>query len=135
MEQLIEPLRHAAHGGVHIGGGLLHQIALLAPCRGQALREVAHQLFQHLGGLLTGGADKRLNGRCHDVVQRIGECCLHRLVHAHETFLQALADTFVQLLQGHFALATVVGDVHQRLLGGDQRIQRIDPVLQILYAP
>ncbi|MNE82134.1 hypothetical protein D3C80_1788330 [compost metagenome] len=84
--------------------------------------EVAYHLFKHLGGLLAGSADEGLNGRCHDVVQRIGECRLHRLTHTYKAFLQAITDTFVQLLKGFLAFATVIRDMHQRLLGRNQWI-------------
>ncbi|MNH01864.1 hypothetical protein D3C79_610880 [compost metagenome] len=131
-EQLIQLLAHATHGGIHISRCLLHLLALLTANRGHAFHKVAYQAFQHLSGLLAGGADQGLNGRRHDVVQGISECGLHRLVHAGQGFLQALADALVQLLQRLLALLAVFGDVHQRLLGGNARIQRIHIVLQRL---
>ena len=112
MEQLIELTAHCAYGVVYIGGCLLHQVALLSAYRRHTFHKAADQFVQYLGGLLAGAADQGLNGRAHDVVQRICECRLHGLVHPRHAFLQAIADAFVQLLQGSAAFPPIVGDMH-----------------------
>ncbi|MCY1443249.1 hypothetical protein D9M71_596520 [compost metagenome] len=95
MKKLVEPFGHAPNRAVYLSRGVLHQTALLAPCRVQACYEIAHKLFKHLAGLLAGGADEGLDRRCHYVVQSIGECRLHCLVHTDKAFLQTVADALV----------------------------------------
>ncbi len=131
-EQLVQALTHATDGSVHVSRRLLHLQALLTAHRGHAVHEITHQLFQHLRGLLAGGADQGLNGWRHYVVQGIGQRRLHRFAHAIERFLQTIANTLVQLLQRFLALLAVLGDMHQRLLGGDAWVEEVDIVLQLL---
>ncbi|MNG03809.1 hypothetical protein D3C84_869040 [compost metagenome] len=112
MKQLVEPFGHTPNRAIYLSSSVLHQAALLTPCRVQACYKIAHKLFKHLAGLLAGGADESLDCRCHYVVQSISECRLHCLVHTVKAFLQSVADALVQLLQCLLTLAAMVGDMH-----------------------